>query len=121
MLGRADAPQFDVEVLSAKDAIAKYRPAVVLSAWMTAGEDWTPEFRAAGVEEYVLIGELQPASYECCYSLNREHPGYSRTLLKDVSAEMLSAFDGTREARGEDVTNACTVAFRRDAGMHGAL
>ena len=47
-----------VEAMRDGEAIARHRPALVLCAFMTAGEDWTPAWRAAGVDEYVLIGDL---------------------------------------------------------------
>ena len=63
------------------DAIARHRPALVLCAFMTAGEDWTPAWRAAGVDEYVLIGDLGATAK--AYSLNGDHGGYERVLLEE--------------------------------------
>jgi hypothetical protein len=43
---------------TAAAAIQRYRPTLVLAAWMSKDEDWTPAFRAApSVREYVLMGE----------------------------------------------------------------
>jgi hypothetical protein len=55
---------FPVENISNAEAIAKYKPRVIISSWMPHGSDFTAEFRAAeSVEEYILIGE---ADYGCC-------------------------------------------------------
>ena len=48
----------DVEQLDAAAAIRRHRPALVLCAWMEFGCDWSHKFREAGVDEYVLIGEI---------------------------------------------------------------
>lgn len=100
-------------------AIAQHGPvALVICAWMTPGEDWTPAFRAARVPEYVLLGDCcaNPAA-----SYNREHAGYERVLLKDVSRHMLHFSDAQPELaakRGGGV--ACAVAYRRKTGSVGS-
>ena len=70
-----------VEAMRDGEAIARHRPALVLCAFMTAGEDWTPAWRAAGVDEYVLIGDLGHG--KGVYSLNGDHGGYERVLLEE--------------------------------------
>jgi len=35
---------------------------IVLCSWMPMGQDWTSHFRAAGVDEYILIGEADDGS-----------------------------------------------------------
>ena len=95
-------------------ALAQHAPvALVLCAWMPPGEDWTPSFRAAKVPEYVLLGDCN-ARPDASY--NREHPGYERVLLEDVSRHMLHFSDAQPELtakRGGGI--ACAVAYRRKA------
>ena len=59
-------PKSDVETLSVQDALSKYMKhgvqTIVLAAWMPKGVDWTAEMRAAGVNEYILIGESDNGS-----------------------------------------------------------
>ena len=45
--------QFDVERMDAAEAVRKHGPLIVISSWMTIGEDWTKAFRDAGVVECV--------------------------------------------------------------------
>jgi hypothetical protein len=57
----------EVEKLNAQDTLAKYGGAandsnggqqlIVLCSWMPMGQDWSAMFRAAGADEYILIGE----------------------------------------------------------------
>ena len=73
--------------------------------------------RAAGVDEYVLIGTLGSGT-GCYVSLNDTAPdgGYSRHLLEDVSAELLDAHAVPRDPRAPTPPAAlCAVSFRRDA------
>jgi len=79
----------DVDALDADAAIARHAPSVLLCLFMTAGEDWTSSWRAAGVDEYVLVGDLGSGPLQ--YSLNREHGDYERVLLEEISAELLDA------------------------------
>lgn len=63
-----------VEKLSVEDALEKYANSnqdteneptdqvIVLCSWMPMGEDWTSLFRAAEVDEYILIGESDDGS-----------------------------------------------------------
>lgn len=59
--GRLDWPRGlsdDVLPFGYEAALARYRPAVVVCAWMPLGQDWTPAFRACpSVRQYLLIGE----------------------------------------------------------------
>ena len=49
--------RFPLEVLDAAASMRRYKPDIVLCAWMEFGSDFTPDLRRAGVAEYVLIGE----------------------------------------------------------------
>ena len=99
-----------VEAMRDGEAIARHRPALVLCAFMTAGEDWTPAWRAAGVDEYVLIGDLGHG--KGVYSLNGDHGGYERVLLEAGQA----ALEGTPcEGAGYLVA----VAFRKKGSRCG--
>lgn len=51
-------PQFQVERLDVESALAKYRPTLVVAAWMPLGVDWTQAIRStSSVQAYILIGE----------------------------------------------------------------
>ena len=56
--GEAHGASFPVAQLDAESALRTHDPAIVLCAFMDFGSDWTHVFRAAGVREYLLIGEL---------------------------------------------------------------
>lgn len=105
---------FPCEAMDHSTAIASHGPvAVLLCAWMPHGEDWTPAWRSARVAEYVLLGDVC-SSPEASY--NREHPGYERVVLEDVSRHMLHYSDAVPELaakRGSGV--ACAVSYRRRA------
>lgn len=49
--------RFPLEVLDAAASIRRYKPDIVLCAWMEFGSDFTHDLRRANVAEYVLIGE----------------------------------------------------------------
>jgi hypothetical protein len=102
-----------VEPLDADGAIATHRPSVVLCAFMTAGEDWTAAWRKAGVEEYVLIGDLGEGPQQ--YSLNRDdHGGYERVLLREVSSEMIDAGQAALEGSSAETAGyLVAVSFRK--------
>ena len=52
-----------VQQLDYTAALAKYKPRVVLAAWMPSGLDWTEAMRAcASVHEYILLGEADGAA-----------------------------------------------------------
>ena len=92
---------FPVERIGGMDAIRKYSPALLLCAWMTAGEDWTPAWCGEGVAEYVLVGDLgRERQTGGEYSLLREHKGWVREILPEVSAEMLTVYDAFLRADG---------------------
>ena len=64
-------PKASVERMSVSEAMKRYGPhylldgddnssphqLIILCSWMPMGIDWTREFRAAGADEYILIGE----------------------------------------------------------------
>lgn len=102
-----------VEPLDADGAIAKHRPAIVLCSFMTAGEDWTAAWRAAAVDEYVLIGDIGSGPQQ--YSLNRDNHGdYERELLREVSSELLDAGQAALEGSpAERAGYLVAVAYRK--------
>ena len=118
-LGLGDAAAMlsgQVERLDHATAIRRYEPYIVLCAWMSLGQDWTPAWRDLGVQEYVLIGELAEAGTadERCYSLNRQaHGEYGRVVLEEVSQSMLSIHDARDVGRTEQRTSLVAVSFRR--------
>ena len=124
--GTSGSLQFKVvqaDDMSTLTAVAgELKKCIVLCAWMTLGQDRTPDWRGMGcVEEYVLVGELgmrpniQPgalagldassplvpnADYDKiigtgCYSLclPPDDDDFERVFLEDVSAEMLHVRD----------------------------
>lgn len=80
----------DVELLSYTAALARYRPACVLCAWMPLGEDWTPAFRACpSVRAYLLIGE-GPGGCTGSAAAFQVAPGWKRTKLVRLGARGLT-------------------------------
>ena len=48
----------NVEAIDYKSAMQKYKPDIVLCAWMPMDQDWTLDFRAeSSLKEYILVGE----------------------------------------------------------------
>lgn len=55
---RGFEPNYPVEEIDYKDALAKYQPEIVICSWMPYSTDWTANFRSTpSVKEYILIGE----------------------------------------------------------------
>ena len=114
---------FPVQKLGDEAAIRMHRPCLLLCAWMSFGEDWTPRWRRPlagggnghGVDEYVLIGALgqkQPAySLSACFS----HAPYQRVVLDSVSTELLGIEAGMENSPLDvpGCSNLCAVAYRR--------
>lgn len=108
----------DVEKIDYREALKKYQPQVVLSAWMPYLVDWTPGFRRTpSVEEYLLIGESgsfgasgTPATWD------RElvaADGFSMTWLHelgDLQLNVMSCFDDPEEI----ASSSTTVSFVRE-------
>jgi hypothetical protein len=103
-----------VEKLSAEQALAKYRPSLVLCAWMSVGSDWSRTFRDAAVSEYVLVGDLGHKPH--CYSLSYEHPPYERTIIGEVSHHILAIEDAMTVPLDPGYGRTCVVAYTRGAG-----
>jgi hypothetical protein len=114
---------FPVSRLDANRAIDRHRPLIVLCAWMTCGEDWSPEWRQDmdAIEEYVLIGCRMDAACDGrddVYALERAHGSYERHVLAEVSANLLGVADVLRdedEAESPFRTggSVCAIAYRR--------
>lgn len=116
MLGDAEAADFAVEQLDDVSAIAAHAPELVLCSFMGVGQDWAARWRERRVTEYVLVGTL--GSGEGCYRALNDlaTPGYSRTLLRDVSAHLLDAHACARApaaAAHAAPAQLCAVSFRR--------
>ena len=114
---------FKVHKLNDEAAIRTHAPAILLCAWMSIGEDWTPRCRRAKVDEYVLIGSLgtkrdDPPSYSLspCFDCSP----YTRHVLEDVSAELLPIEAG-REPQSTQAdpgySRICAVAYRRPGAV----
>ncbi|KAL3921357.1 MAG: hypothetical protein SGILL_002786, partial [Bacillariaceae sp.] len=130
-----------VEKLSVEAALEKYavgnqedtkeeRPkqVIVLCSWMPMGEDWTSIFRAAGVDEYILIGESDdgscghnwktwgnPTFRDGRATLGEVAPpykrdGYNRWDMDVLTPFQFSSFDCAVSKSSK------TVSFRREGG-----
>jgi len=100
---------FPVETMDHAQALATYKPEIVIFSWMPYGEDATADFRAAeSVKEYLLIGEEEG----CCGDMwftwgdkfgaqpeekNKPAPyeadGFDRQEIKRVSDEQICRTD----------------------------
>ena len=112
--------QYPVERLTAARAIAKLRPRIVLCAWMTTGEDWTPEWRQepGAVDEYVLIASRLSGNLEGStnvYPLDKDHGRYERHVLEEVSTHLLGIADALPRSGGPfgEGGSVCAIAYRR--------
>ena len=120
------APQpspFKVEKLDDKAAMRTHKPSLLLCAWMSHGDDWTPKWRhqASGVAEYVLIGSLGG------YSLSDDfdHSPFERVPLHEAVSQHLLTIEQGREGQPDELggvmeplddeswSRVCAVAFRR--------
>ena len=101
---------FPVEALDDTAALSAHGPAaIVLSAWLPPQRpDPTPAWRAAGVREYVFVGDLTDPH------MNAQPKGYKRVVLPEVSYHLLHVADAMPElaARREGVGSLCAVAWR---------
>ena len=112
---------FKVHKLNDEAAIRTHAPGILLCAWMSIGQDWTPRWRRAKIHEYVLIGALgakakrdDPPSYS--HSLCFDHSPYTRHLLDEVSAELLPIEAGMESPSAQadpGYSRVCAVAYRR--------
>jgi len=108
---------FPVEVLNAAATLRRHRPSIVICAWPTLGEDWTPLFRKHRIDEYIIIGDLGDAAATrevYCHSELVDHTPYERRVLEEVSAELLPIDLGLRtESRPDpECTCCCAVSYR---------
>jgi hypothetical protein len=49
---------YPVEPYAHAEALRRLGPDLVLVSWMPQGEDWTADFRAGGVPDYIVLGEV---------------------------------------------------------------
>ena len=99
--------------MSDKQAIAKWKPAVVLCAWMTVGADWTSAWRAAGVNEYVLIGCLGSGPESYSISEHYDHSTYERQVVHTASSELLTIDDTPQPPCDPGYGASCVMSYRR--------
>ena len=110
-----------MEQLEPAAALAKYKPCLVLCAWLPSHSDTEVVRLLAehGAREYLMIGCLAttPGSRkEACpkHAMQLEHEGYSRSLLEDVSSQLLHVTDAQRDPHVPRGTGlCCAVAYRR--------
>ena len=130
-----------VETLSYGQALTKYQPTVVITAWMPMGVDWSATIRStSSVQEYLLVGEaddgccghnwytwgnpdfLAPSSPAGAGASSTKEPAPSSSgppapyLADGWTRQDLPALSSHQLSRfdSEDfVGNSCTVAFRR--------
>lgn len=76
-----------------------------------------PRLAAAGVPEYILVAELAEAEDNAAlHPINKQHVGYERVLLTEVSRHMLHYSDAVPQlALDSKVGVCCAVAYRRKA------
>lgn len=117
---------FPVETMDHKNAVERYKPRIVISAWMPIHVDFTHDFRAAkSVEEYILIG---PAEGGCgdmwrtwgkraTFDENREGKedvapyiadGFEREDLEDIRDHQICRMD-----EPQNYFHSSTVSFKR--------
>ncbi|MBP7807179.1 hypothetical protein KA047_01645 [Candidatus Saccharibacteria bacterium] len=106
-----------VEAIDYKQALQKYEPSVVLSAWMPFQSDWTAVFRQTpSVMEYVLIGEAGPGSASgtdaTWDSIMLAADGFTMNQLSSLARYQLSLM--TSFESGEALCHSTTVSFLRN-------
>ncbi len=114
-----------VESLAHKEALEKYKPAIVISSWMPLGKDFTQDIRnSKGVQEYILIGE---ADGGCCgdnwktWGISEEgektplyeKDGFVRENLDKVGEKQVCRTDCFDDFLKGDLRHSSTVSFRR--------
>jgi hypothetical protein len=99
----------NVETLSQKDAILKYKPNIILCSWMMPREDWTPDFRSEkSVLEYILIGPEGPCGNDETWSRTYQE-------LENLSEVQISRIDILHAPSKVPIIDfiSKTVSFRR--------
>lgn len=120
---------FPIEKLSYIKALKKYKPDMVICAWMP-NKDWTADFRSQeNLEEYILIGETdfgrcgEPwLTWGVHYPDDEnffkgkkppyEKDNFEKIPLKNISKKEICRYDYLGE-NGEFVQHSETVSFRR--------
>eukprot|EP01062_Namystynia_karyoxenos_P058598 TRINITY_DN50117_c0_g1_i1.p1 TRINITY_DN50117_c0_g1~~TRINITY_DN50117_c0_g1_i1.p1 ORF type:complete len:474 (+),score=105.64 TRINITY_DN50117_c0_g1_i1:76-1422(+) len=88
-------------------ALHQLQPSVVLCAWMPAGDDWTPAFRACtSVQQYVLLGP--PGVSATAAAWGAPAAGWQRRRLRRVERQAVCKLDCAL-----DPGNSRAVAFLR--------
>jgi len=113
IIGRFEikSPFNNVENISEKDALKKYKPSIVISSWMNYGEDWTEDFRnTKSVHEYILIGPRGPCGTEETWENSENFKVDYRKDLNKFQLSRLDILDGLRKNYSSDLIS-LTVLF----------
>ncbi|GAB0495887.1 hypothetical protein MMPV_007196 [Pyropia vietnamensis] len=103
---------FPVEPAEQGSAVAAAAPDLVIASWMPAGVDWTAGWRAAGVGEYLLLGEADDGCCGCAW----------RTWGNPAAAPMASGKAGWWGAGAEGAPSSPpTAPYRVDGYTRVAL
>jgi hypothetical protein len=82
---------FDVEKMDYRDALALYKPDVVVGCWMNLNTDYTPDFRKTdSVKHYMMIGEGDGG---CTGGNWEERPGWNLEWWNKASHFSISRSD----------------------------
>jgi len=129
-------PDFPVEIIPEQDntasvqtpiqqSIKKYQPDIVISSWMSKGEDWTKTFRdEESVDEYILIGDPDLCgdswrSWGLDNNLDSNRPpeqadyhqaGWQAAHLTDIEDFQVCCNDSFPD---DEIKHSLTVSFRR--------
>jgi hypothetical protein len=102
-----------VECMDVQEALEKYQPAIVISAWMPYKTDWTKYFRdTTSVKEYVLLGETATCGKKgetWC-----DHDGFKGIFLEDINKYQICHLDGLDDQEdGISYPHSTTYSFQR--------
>lgn len=113
-------PMFPVEKCEHAEALAKYKPAIVLFSWMPRDVDITPDICATPcVQEVLLIGETEggccggPWASEASTAVNDGKVGYAEHGFRRIDLDDLSAKQVCRTDLPGHFMHSHTVSLRR--------
>lgn len=113
-------PFFPVERCEHEEALAEYKPAIVLFSWMPRDVDITPDICAIpSVQEVLLIGETEggccggPWASEAGIALNDEKVSYAKRGFTRIDLDDLSAKQVCRTDLPGHFMHSRTVSLRR--------
>lgn len=115
---------FPVEKLDCEAALEKYKPQMVICAWMTPDQDFSKVFRAdPSVKEYLLIGEPGGYGSQEMFEDDRgkygtpsyQKDGFSKTFLNEVEKYQVCVNDSpSASSQGSQFFHSDTLAYRRE-------